>query len=99
VGYRLVESDGGARTRVEITLDYSARDIPVGKRLPFTRSARARARLAAAKKVVADFGVTTECGFGWRDPSTINDLLHLDSAVSDMNRAWPSLVSRHSEER
>jgi hypothetical protein len=46
-----------------------------------------RARLAAAKKVVADFGVATECGFGRRDPSTIDDLLHLHAAVADINRA------------
>jgi hypothetical protein len=48
----------------------------------------ARGRLVAAKKIVPDFGIATECGFGRRDPATIDDLLNLHVAVSEMNHAW-----------
>ena len=42
----------------------------------------AKARLAAARKVVCDFGVATECGFGRRDPKTVDALLALHRAVA-----------------
>jgi hypothetical protein len=44
----------------------------------------ARKRLAAASKVVPDFGVATECGLGRRPPETMLDLLHLHAAVADL---------------
>lgn len=42
----------------------------------------ARRRLAAARKVVDDFGVATECGFGRRDPQTTMDLFKLHRSVA-----------------
>ncbi len=36
-----------------------------------------RTRMAAADKVVSDYDVATECGFGRRDPATIPDLLRI----------------------
>ena len=41
-------------------------------------------RLAAAKQVVTEFGIATECGFGRRPPETVPDLidLHHEVAVS-----------------
>jgi hypothetical protein len=41
-----------------------------------------RRRMAAARKVVKDFGIATECGLGRRDPNTIPELLriHADAA-------------------
>jgi hypothetical protein len=42
----------------------------------------ARRRAAAAKRVVSDFGVATECGFGRRPPQTIPDLLRLHGRVA-----------------
>jgi hypothetical protein len=42
----------------------------------------AKRRAAAAKKVVADFGVATECGFGRRPPETIPELIRLHRAVA-----------------
>ncbi|HTY66480.1 MAG TPA: hypothetical protein VMH36_07505 [Alphaproteobacteria bacterium] len=44
----------------------------------------ARARLAAARTVVTEFGVATECGLGRRPPETIPKLLRIHAAVSDM---------------
>ena len=41
-----------------------------------------RARLAAAKRVVADFSIGTECGFGRRDPATLNELLRIHAEVA-----------------
>ena len=41
----------------------------------------ARRRMSAAAKVVSDFGVATECGFGRRPPDTIADLLALHAAL------------------
>ena len=35
-----------------------------------------RRRIAAAERVVPDFGIATECGFGRRPPDTIPDLFH-----------------------
>jgi len=39
-------------------------------------------RIAAAEQVVSGFGVSTECGFGRRDPATIEALLRLHAAVA-----------------
>lgn len=44
--------------------------------------AGARRRLDAAKNVVADFGIATECGFGRRPPETIPALLDLHRDVA-----------------
>jgi len=41
-----------------------------------------RRRIEAAQRVVKDFGVATECGFGRRSPETIPDLLHIHSEVA-----------------
>lgn len=41
-----------------------------------------RRRIAAAEKVVKNFGVATECGFGRRDPATIPDLLRLHCKIA-----------------
>jgi methionine synthase II (cobalamin-independent) len=41
----------------------------------------ARRRIAAANKFVADFGLSTECGFGRRSPETIPELLELHAAL------------------
>ena len=42
----------------------------------------AQRRLAAAKRVVSNFGVATECGFGRRPPETIPGLLKLHREVA-----------------
>jgi hypothetical protein len=39
-------------------------------------------RLKAAKEVIADFGLATECGFGRRPPETILALLELHREVA-----------------
>ena len=44
--------------------------------------AGARRRLAAAKQVVTDFGIATECGFGRRPPDTVSDLIELHREVA-----------------
>jgi len=41
-----------------------------------------RARIAAADKVVKDFLIATECGFGRRDPKTIPALLHIHAEAA-----------------
>lgn len=41
-------------------------------------------RLATARKFVSDFLVSTECGFGRRDPTTIPELLRLHRDVADL---------------
>lgn len=41
-----------------------------------------RRRIAAAQKVVADFGVATECDMGRRNSETIPELLHIHSEVA-----------------
>lgn len=41
-----------------------------------------RRRIEAAQRVIADFGVATECGFGRRPSETIPDLLRVHSAVA-----------------
>jgi hypothetical protein len=40
-----------------------------------------RRRIAAAERVVPDFGLATECGMGRRDPGTIPELLRLHAAL------------------
>jgi hypothetical protein len=47
----------------------------------------ARRRIAAARRVVNDFGIGTECGLGRRDPSSILDLLRLHAQVSSLGSA------------
>lgn len=47
----------------------------------------AHRRLAAAAKVVSEFGIATECGFGRRPPETITDLLQIHAAVADLGLA------------
>ena len=42
----------------------------------------ARRRLAAAKQIVSDFGVATECGFGRRPPETVPALIDLHFEVA-----------------
>ena len=44
--------------------------------------AGAKRRLAAAKQVVTDFGIATECGFGRRPPETVSDLIELHREVA-----------------
>ncbi len=46
-------------------------------------AAGTRQRLAAAEKVVADFSIATECGFGRRRPETIPELLRIHAEVAD----------------
>lgn len=46
----------------------------------------AKARLSAARTVLGEFGVATECGFGRRDPESIDELLDLHSEVAALNR-------------
>jgi hypothetical protein len=41
-----------------------------------------RARIAAAARHVADFGIATECGFGRRDPATVQALIDLHAALA-----------------
>jgi hypothetical protein len=41
-----------------------------------------RRRLQAAERVVPDFGIATECGFGRRPPETIPELLRIHAAVA-----------------
>jgi hypothetical protein len=46
--------------------------------------AGAQRRLAAAKRVIADFGVATECGLGRRPPETIAELWALHRTVASL---------------
>jgi hypothetical protein len=46
-----------------------------------------RKRIAAAEKVIKDFGVATECGLGRRDPATLPDLLRIHAEAADVLRA------------
>jgi len=45
----------------------------------------ARRRIGAAKRVVRDIGVATECGWGRRKPETIPSLLTLHKGVSELD--------------
>lgn len=40
-----------------------------------------RRRISAAQRVLPDFGIATECGWGRRDPATIDDLIDLHRAL------------------
>lgn len=42
-----------------------------------------RARMKAAKKHLADFGIATECGFGRRRPETLPELLRIHRELAD----------------
>ena len=42
-----------------------------------------KGRMATADKFVADYDLATECGFGRRDPSTIEDLLRIHREACD----------------
>ncbi len=42
-----------------------------------------RRRIAVAEKVVSEFAIGTECGFGRREAATIPDLLRIHAAVAD----------------
>lgn len=42
-----------------------------------------RTRMAAAKQVITDFAIGTECGFGRRDPTSIPVLLAVHAAAAD----------------
>lgn len=42
-----------------------------------------RARIAAAARVVPNFGIAAECGLGRRDPATIRDFLKLHVAAAE----------------
>ncbi|HVB79587.1 MAG TPA: hypothetical protein VNE82_06505 [Candidatus Binataceae bacterium] len=44
-----------------------------------------RRRIEAAARVVNGFGISTECGFGRRDPATIPALLRIHAEVCDLN--------------
>ncbi len=44
----------------------------------------ARRRMAAANKVVTNYGVATECGFGRRPVDTVSALLSLHATVADL---------------
>jgi hypothetical protein len=46
-----------------------------------------RKRMEAAKKVVADFGIATECGLGRRPPETLPQLLRIHAEVADLDHA------------
>ena len=46
-------------------------------------AAGAQRRIAAASRVVADFGIATECGLGRRSPETLIDLLTIYRDVAD----------------
>jgi hypothetical protein len=41
-----------------------------------------RKRMDTAEKFVRDFSIATECGFGRRDPSTVNELLRIHAEVA-----------------
>jgi methionine synthase II (cobalamin-independent) len=41
-----------------------------------------RARLATAKKHAGEFSIATECGFGRRDPATLNELLRIHAEMA-----------------
>jgi hypothetical protein len=43
-----------------------------------------RVRLATARRFIDRFGVAAECGLGRRPPETIEELLRIHSAISDM---------------
>jgi hypothetical protein len=46
-----------------------------------------RQRIAAAAKVIPDFGIATECGMGRRDPKTMSELLRVHADIADLENA------------
>lgn len=42
-----------------------------------------RRRIAAASKVLPDFMIATECGFGRRDPATLPELLRIHATIAE----------------
>ena len=52
-------------------------------------AAGAQRRIDAARRFVPEFGVSTECGFGRRNPETTQALLELHAAVSDLHPRGP----------
>lgn len=50
-------------------------------------------RIAAARAVIGDFGVATECGFGRRPAETIPSLLDVHSAVTEPLRSSEERIS------
>jgi len=41
-----------------------------------------RTRLATAKRFASNFSIATECGFGRRDPATLNELLRIHAEMA-----------------
>ena len=65
-------------------------DLDIGGTVPYLGlvhhtdgEAGTRARIAAAKKVLPEFGIATECGFGRRPAAQIPDLLDIHLKVLD----------------
>ena len=46
-----------------------------------------RKRIEAAEKFVSEFGISTECGLGRRDPTTLPALLRIHAEVADLDPA------------
>jgi len=46
----------------------------------------AHRRIAAAERFIEEFGVSTECGWGRRDPTTIDGLIDIHREVSEPRR-------------
>src|SRR5262249_41465902 len=46
-----------------------------------------RKRIEAAEKYVPEFGISTECGLGRRDPATLPELLKIHAEVADLKPA------------
>ena len=53
----------------------------------------AQARINAASKVVADFGIATECGFGRRSPESLASLMTLNAEVAQAHSAQAKRLS------
>ncbi len=51
-------------------------------------AAGARRRLAAARRFVADYGITAECGFGRCEPATLADLLQIHGNCAGQRQLW-----------
>ena len=49
--------------------------------------AGAQERIAAAKEVVPNFGIATECGFGRRSPDSVSDLMNLHAQLAEPLKA------------
>ena len=44
-------------------------------------------RIEAAEKYAPEFGISTECGLGRRDPATLPELLRIHAEVADLKPA------------